>query len=350
MPAERLPAPPLPAFIAKELPFDRYVVRAAGLHVHVMEVAPGARSQATGSGQAATGAGRAELGEAPVAPPSPPGSPQPVPPDAGTRPSGSAVVLLHGNPTWSFLWRKVAISLAGDGFRLVMPDLVGLGLSEKPRDPRWHTLPNHAQVVSAVLEALGLERVVLVVHDWGGAIGLLANADRPDRLAGLVVTNTVVGPPRPGFRPTPFHRFAKAPLVSDLAFRWLGFPQNVLHRTQGDRASIRGDVAHAYRWPLRARIDRVAPLALARMAPTTLDHPSVLHLARAESLALAFRGPAAIVWGDRDPILGRAFSRIAKTLPHATVMHTPGGHYLQEEVPDAIAAAIRAVVGQVGSA
>jgi cis-3-alkyl-4-acyloxetan-2-one decarboxylase len=301
MAAERLPAPPLPDFIARELPFERYLVRLAGHRVHVVE-----------------------------------------------HGAGFPVVLLHGNPTWSFLWRKVARALDGSGLRLVMPDLVGLGLSEKPRDPRWHTLPNHARVVAALLDALALERVVLVVHDWGGAIGLLANADRPERLAGLVVTNTVVGAPRPGFRPTPFHRFAKLPVVSDVAFRWLGFPQNVLHRTQGDPATIRGDVARAYRWPLRAREDRVAPLALARMAPNTLDHPSVLHLAQAETIARAFDGPAAIVWGDRDPILGRALSRVTKTLPRATVTRTPGGHYLQEEVPEAIAAAIREVVGQLG--
>jgi cis-3-alkyl-4-acyloxetan-2-one decarboxylase len=331
MAAERVPARPLPSFIARELPFERYVLRLEGVHVHVVE-------QDTAPSQAG------------VAPAPRETSPSALVPGAPGVAARSAVVMLHGNPTWSFLWRKVAIALAGDGFRIVMPDLVGLGLSEKPRDPRWHTLPNHARIISALLDALELERVVLVVHDWGGAIGLLANAERPERLAGLVVTNTVLGPPRPGFRPSPFHRFANAPVVSDLAFRWLGFPQNVLHRTQGNRASIRADVAHAYRWPLRVRADRVAPLALARMAPTTLDHPSVLHLARAETLAMAFRGPAAIVWGDRDPILGRAFSRVAKTLPHATVMHTPGGHYLQEEVPDAIAAAIRAVVGQVGSA
>ncbi|HYG68774.1 MAG TPA: alpha/beta fold hydrolase [Anaeromyxobacteraceae bacterium] len=315
MAADRIPAPPLPGFIARELPFERYRVRVEGLLVHVVE---------TGA-HPPTGSGRAD--------------PLPL-----------AVVLLPGNPTWSFLWRKVARALEGEGMRLVMPDLVGLGLSDKPRDPRWHSLSNHAQVVASLLDALALERVVLVVHDWGGAIGLLACADRLERIAGLVVTNTVLAPPRPGFRPSAFHRFARMPVISDLAFRWLGFPQNVLHRTQGDRASIRGDVAAAYRWPLRARADRVAPLAMARMAPLTPGHPSLPPLARAEAIATGFRGPAAIVWGDHDPILGRAFSRVANLLPHASVTHTPGGHYLQEEHPQAIAAAIRAVVAQVGSA
>src|SRR5947207_800196 len=84
---------------------------------------------------------------------------------------------------------------------------------------------------------------VSVGQDWGGPIGLRALADRRERLAGLVVLNTVVGPPRPGFKPTAFHRFARLPLVADGVFRLLGFPQNAMRFAQGDRGSIRGEVA-----------------------------------------------------------------------------------------------------------
>ncbi|WP_242355144.1 alpha/beta fold hydrolase [Anaeromyxobacter sp. SG64] len=300
---ERLPAPPLPPFLSRALPFERSVVVAGGLALHVMEAGPA-------------------------------GAP--------------AVVLLHGNPTWSFLWREVAHGLRDAPLRLVMPDLPGLGLSEKPRDPRFHTLENHARVMGAFLDAVVPGRFVLAVHDWGGPIGLAALADRPGRLAGLVVTNTGVGPPRPGSRKTAFHRLANLPVLPALLFRLLGFPQNALHLAQADRRSIRGDVARAYRWPLRRLRDRTAPLALARMVPLRPDHPSVAGLERALAVATAFDGPAAVVWGERDPVLGRALRGVASALPRARVTRLSAGHYPQEEAPGPIADAIRDVARRAG--
>lgn len=261
--------------------------------------------------------------------------------------AGATVVLLHGNPTWGFLWRKVARELAGERLRLVVPDLVGLGLSDKPAR-EFHTLENHARALGALLDEVAPGPLVLVLHDWGGPIGLAAMAERAGRLAGLVVTNTGVGPPREGRRPTTFHRFANLPLVSDVAFRLLGFPQNALHLTQADRSSIRGDVARAYRWPLRRLADRAAPLALARMVPTRADHPSLPALRRSLAVATSFEGPAAIVWGERDPILGRALRGVAETMPLAVVTRVPAGHYLQEETPAPIAAAILDVARRAG--
>jgi haloalkane dehalogenase len=300
-PLPRTLAPPLPAFLERELPFARSLVELGGVRLHVME--------------------------------------------AGRGPT--TAVFLHGNPTWGFLWRRVAAPLAAEGLRVLLVDLAGLGLSDKPRDPAFHTLEHHAQLVGALLDDLAAEPLVLVVHDWGGPIGLGAMADRPGRLAGLVVTNTVLGPPRSGARPTSFHRFANAPLVSAAAFRLLGFPQNALGLTQADRRSISGDVARAYRWPLRRIADRIAPLALARLVPTGAAHPSLAALGRVREVAAAFRGPAAIVWGERDPILGRALRSAAELLPHATVTRVPAGHYLQEETPGAVADAVRDVADRV---
>lgn len=254
-----------------------------------------------------------------------------------------AVLLQHGNPTWGFLWRRVAAALQEARLRLVLPDLIGLGLSDKPRDPRAHTLEAHAAWLGSLVDALGLERLLFVGHDWGGPIGLRMLADRPATVAGLVLLNTVAGPPREGARPTAFHRFARTPLLAALAFRGLGFPQRALHRAQGDRHSIRGEVARAYRWPLRGVSRNVAPLALARMVPIDGSHPSIPGLRRCQELVEAWRGPAAIVWGDRDPVLGRARGRLERMLPHAEVVRTPAGHFLQEEVPAEIAAAVRRV-------
>jgi haloalkane dehalogenase len=132
-------------------------------------------------------------------------------------------------------------------------------------------------------------------------------------------------------------------VVSELVFRGLGFPQTALWTVQGDKRSIRGDVARAYRYPLRKLSDSAAPLALARMVPDSLEHPSIAALGRAQVVVTGYQGPAEVVWGDRDPVLGRVRTHIERLLPNARVTRTEAGHFLQEEVPGPIAAAIRRV-------
>ena len=295
----RLPAPPLPDWLAPELPFDRYSVELDGHRLHVME-----------------------QGE------------------------GRPVVLVHGNPTWGFLWRKVMKELTGEPLRLVVPDLLGLGLSDKPRDPGVHTLETHAGLVAKLIEGLDLQGAVAVGQDWGGPIVFGAFSRVPERLGGMVVLNTVLGPPKPGFRPTAFHRFSSGPLAP-LAYRVFGFPQRWLHSAQGDRRSIRGATRRAYVWPLKGLANNVAPLALARIVPDSTEHPSVPELEALHAFVTSFPGPKAIVWGDRDPVLGRLRRRTERWLPDATVTVTQAGHFLQEEVPGEIAAAIREVAGRV---
>jgi len=293
--------PPFPDWIARQLPegVRRRLVEVGGYRMHVME----------------WGAGR-------------------------------PVLMLHGNPTWGFLYRKVVAALRAEPLRLVVPDLVGLGFSDKPRQASEHRLESHARWLGALLDDLGLEGLVFVGQDWGGPIGLRALAERPGLAKGLVVLNTGVGPPRPGFRPTLFHRLARVPLVSDVLFRALAFPQRILHRVQGDPASISGDVARAYRFPLAGLRNNLAPLALARMTPNTLTHPSMEPLRRCQAFVEGFTGPTAIVWGDRDPILGRVRGRVQKLMPNARVTATTAGHFLQEEVPREIADAVRFVAAR----
>jgi len=290
---------PLPDWLDRLLPFRRYVLQVRAHRMHVMESGP---------------------------------------------PDAPVVLLLHGNPTWGFLWRKVALALGGAPLRVVMPDLVGLGLSDKP-PAETHTLEFHSAQLEELIRQLGADELTFVGQDWGGPIGMSAITalEGKVRLKALVVLNTVLGPPKRGFRPTAFHRFARLPLVSELTFRYAQFPQSLLGFAQGDRHSISGDVARAYRWPLRNREERVAPLALARMVPNSLEHPSVDGLRRIEAFVQAFQGPAAIVWGEKDPVLGRLRRRLENLLPQARVTSTNAGHFLQEEVPNDIAAAIRHV-------
>ncbi len=309
--SDRRPAPAVPPWLERMIPFERSCVEIDGHLVHWMEAGKG-------------------------------------------RP----VLLVHGNPAWSFLWRKVAAALRGEPLRLVMPDLVGFGLSDKPRDPSFHGLASHSRVVARFADVLGLDRPILVAQDWGGPIGLLALAGRPQGPSGIVLLNTIADPPRDGARPTAFHRFARWPAASDVAFRLLGYPLGVLARVQGDPRSIGGDVARAYRWPLRRMADRVGPLALARVGGEMLGAPpwfaprgpgdsTVEGLSRCRAFLETFAGPSAIVWGEGDPILGRKLRRLEPLLPRARVTRTPAGHFLQEEVPDEIAAAVRGVAREV---
>ncbi|MCA9529974.1 MAG: alpha/beta fold hydrolase [Microthrixaceae bacterium] len=297
---QTLPPPALPDWLSAQLPFERYCVRVGPHWMHLMEAGEG-------------------------------------------RP----VLMLHGNPTWGYLYRKVAAALRGEPLRLVMPDLIGLGLSDKPHDLGVHQLAAHSQWIGTLIDHLDLDGAIFVGQDWGGPIGLHAFSQRRERLAGMVVLNTVVGPPRPGFRPTAFHRFGRLPVVSDLAFRVVGFPQIALDRAQGDRESIRGEVARAYRYPLRRISDRVAPLALTRMVPDGPTHPSIPALEECAALAGSFEGPVRMVWGKRDPVLGRALKRTRSLLGDPPVVETDAGHFLQEEVPEVIADAIREVAADL---
>lgn len=308
------PAPLLPPFLATALPFRRGVARVGEHTLHFL--------------------------------------------DEGAWPekAETAILLFHGNPTWSYLWRDVIRHLhAGeDGkplakARVIAPDLLGLGLSDKPRSPVAHTLARHVESMHTLIEGLlegtaARDRVIVVGQDWGGPIGagvaMRLEQRRPGSVHAMLYANTsVLAPVRP-FRPKAFHRFSQMPIVSDLVFRGLGFPQDDLGRVQGDRRSITGAVSKAYRYPLRRVLDRAAPIGLARMVPNAESHPSVPLLDEIGAFVTSFPRPIGLVWGTKDPILGRAIDRHEKALSPVFVDRTDAGHFLQEEVPELLATRI----------
>ncbi|MDB4956637.1 MAG: haloalkane dehalogenase [Myxococcales bacterium] len=256
---------------------------------------------------------------------------------------GHPIVLVHGNPTWSFLWRKVVAAIrarpGGDKLHLIVPDLIGLGLSSKPNGDA-HSIDQHGAWLGEVIDKLAPGPCVIVGQDWGGPVSLRAMADRMPRLRGIVLGNTAIGPPSKSFKPTLFHRLSQMPIVSDALFRGLGFPIGTLHWAQGDRGSIRGEVARAYRWPLRKLRDRAAPLALARMVPDSQTHRSIPALAQCEQIFRTAQVPMSIVWGTKDPILGRVIGHLERLRPDAKIVRTEAGHFLQEEVPEPLADAV----------
>lgn len=290
--------PPLPDWIESQLPFERYMVEVEDrLRIHVME-----------------------QGE------------------------GRPVLLFHGNPTWGYLYRKVAAELVDEPLRVIMPDLIGLGFSDRPGSATDHTLENHSRWMSSLLGKLQIADAVAVIQDWGGPIGLHSVSQHPGLMTGLVVLNTTIGAPKPGFKPTAFHRFYSTAL-GRLSSTWTGFPQNHIGLFQNDRSSISGAVRKSYAYPLN-KLGSDAFVALVRMVPDTMEHPSVGPLIEAGEFAMSFAGPTAIVWGDNDPVLGRLRRRVTRQLPDATVTATDAGHFLQEEVPVEIADAIKDVVSR----
>ncbi|GAB5543234.1 MAG: haloalkane dehalogenase [Sandaracinaceae bacterium] len=251
------------------------------------------------------------------------------------------VLLVHGNPTWSYLWRKVIGMLDGATLRIIAPDLPGFGTSDKPRRASAHQLDMHIGTVSTLLEQLGLRAPITVGQDWGGPIA--CGVGERVGAAGLVIGNTAVLKPARPFRPKGFHRFSHMPVVSDAVFRGLLFPVPIMDRVQGDRRSIGIKEKLAYAWPFLRPLDRAGALGLARMVPNGEQHPSTAVMDRVGAWVESFEGPAALVWARRDPILGRGLRRHSEALPQATVRECDAGHFSQEEVPELWAAAIREV-------
>lgn len=256
---------------------------------------------------------------------------------------GRAVLLVHGNPTWSYLWRKVIGELEGSGLRIVAPDLIGFGQSDKPRRASDHQLAIHIDRVATLLETLEIESFVAVGQDWGGPIACGVAERLEDRLHGLVLGNTGVLKPARPFRSKAFHRLSHMPVISDALFRGLLFPVPVLDRVQGDRKSLGVSEKAAYAWPFLHPLDRAGGLGLARMVPNAESHPTTPVMDRIGAFVDSWQGPAALVWAKRDPILGRGLRRHAEALPQASVRECDAGHFSQEEVPELWAAAIREV-------
>lgn len=297
-----LEAPPLPSWIARELPFRRVLVPTREGRIHAIDDGPR---------------------------------------DAPT------VFLLHGNPMWSYLWREVIRDLraqpGGARLRVIAPDLLGLGLSDKPARPSAHVLTRHVAAIAETLEALGANDVIFAGQDWGGPIGagaLQTFESKGGRVRAMLLANTAVLPVAHPVRSTPFHRFARMPVVSDLAFRLAMFPVPIMDRVQGDRSSMGWREKRAYAWPLRRLRDRAAPLGLARMVPSSSEHPSVPGIDAIGHWVTGFRGPIGLVWGTRDPILGRSLARHQRVLSPVFVEETKAGHFLQEEVPELLARSI----------
>jgi pimeloyl-ACP methyl ester carboxylesterase len=258
--------------------------------------------------------------------------------------AGAPVLCLHGNPTWSFLYRNFARELASDA-RVIAPDLIGFGLSHKLPDPEDYSIEGHVDDVAALVEQLDLRDVTLVMQDWGGPIGLGVALRHPDRVRALVVMNTIGFVPdgSNGSFPLPL-RVLRTPLLGEQLVQGFGVFNRVFVPAGIARPERRGElVRRAYddvqgNWP-----ERAGTLAFPRLLPTGPDDP-VVPLLEAEDRYLAqFRGPVLIAWGMRDVAFGPdILAQWRERFPDAPVLELPNaGHYLQEDAWEEIVPAIR---------
>ena len=252
---------------------------------------------------------------------------------------GYPVYAQHGNPTSGFLYRKVAAALPADKVRMIMPTMVGLGFSSKVPASQ-HTLDNHMRWMNKALSQLDLDRVVYVGQDWGGPVGMGALSLSPDLIEGAVIMNTGLVAPREKRDLSSAHARVKTPIVGELLIETFVdiFPR--LKGAQGDPESIPDSVADLYGNPVRDSGNGKAPLALMRMVPDGPDHESADEMVAIEAYARSLDVPIEIVWGMKDPILGPSLPTMTDLFPDAPVLETDAGHFLQEEVPEEIAAAV----------
>jgi len=251
--------------------------------------------------------------------------------DEGPR-IDEAVLMLHGNPTWSFYYRDLIRRLS-PGQRCVVPDHVGMGLSEKPQDYEY-TLKTRIADIEALLALLGLRRVSLVVHDWGGAIGFGFAARHPHMVHRLVILNTsafaadrILG------------RIALCgmPLVGPLIVRGLNGFAGAATRMAMHRRVLTPDEKRGYLFPYDSWMNRVAVDAFVRDIPVKPAHRTWPILAEVEQGLGQFRDhEALIVWGGRDFCFNDYFlGRWREMFPQAAVHRIEdAGHYVLEDARD----------------
>ena len=248
---------------------------------------------------------------------------------------GPPLLLLHGNPTWSFLYRDVIAGLR-DRFRCIAPDLPGFGLSRAPASYRF-TPAEHADVIERLILHLDLRDAAMMVQDWGGPIGFSAAGRQPERFARFVIANTWAWPKAdPGTQL--FSRLLGGPVGRRLIVERNLFVEKILPGGV-KRKPLSPTVMDAYRGPFRQPASRRPVHVLPREILG-----SRRFLADVERrLAVLTDRPALIVWPTRDPAFrARERRRWERVFPdHRTVLVEGAGHYVQEDAASEIVAAIR---------
>ena len=259
---------------------------------------------------------------------------------------GFPIFLMHGNPTSGFLYRKVVEKLPLNKVRVIMPTSLGLGFSSKIPASE-HTAENHIYWINKVLKELKLKELVYAGQDWGGPIGMGALSLSPELLKGAVLLNTGFNAPKANADLSPAHAIVKTPVLGEILLEVIFSIFERLKSVQGNPDSWTSEVAELYGRPVYESGNSKAPLAMMRMVPDGPNHQSAPSMRRIEEYVNTLEIPAEIVWGENDPILGRALPIMQQNFPNARLTKTTAGHFLQEEVPNEIAEALIRVIEEV---
>ena len=261
--------------------------------------------------------------------------------DEGPR-SGRTVLLMHGEPTWSYLYRKVIAPLSANGRRVVAPDLIGFGQSDKPSERGDYTYERHVAWMSQWLVALDLKDITLFCQDWGGLIGLRLVAAFPERFAGVVISNTGL--------PVGEH-------MSEGFANWLNFSQSIPEFPTGrivsagtSRGLSEAEVA-AYDAPFPDESFKAGARQFPTLVPITRQHASVAENIAAWAVLETFKKPVVLAFSDGDPVTGGGDAEFIARVPGATGQPhqtLKGGHFVQEDSPEDVVRVIEGVISRSG--
>jgi haloalkane dehalogenase len=251
---------------------------------------------------------------------------------------GEPILLLHGEPTWSFLWRNVVPLLPG---RKIAPDLIGFGRSDKPEDVGWYSYDRHVASIVRLVEELDLQGITLVVHDWGGPIGFRFAVEHPERVARLAVLNTAIGGGR-------------APSETWLRFRRMvrdaGGALDVGRLVAaGTARGLSDDVRAAYDSCFPTPESKAGVLAFPELVPAEPDHPNTEPMNRVAEALRGWTKPTVLIWGAADRVLPLEVAHaLAAAIPGAVGVRAIAGasHFVQEDEPEAVAAGIRELLAR----
>lgn len=251
---------------------------------------------------------------------------------------GEPVVLLHGDPTWGYLYRRFIPSLSR-WYRCVVFDHMGMGKSEVPAEPCPYRLGHHIANCEALLLSLDLHAITLVLHDWGGPVGLGFAIRHPERVKRLVLMNTWAFAPWPG---GPFPRLLeliRSPRGDRIVLEKNGYVGPALTGTTHHPERLTETVMAAYLAPFPTPASRRALLCWSRDIPVNEADPSYADMKRIEHALPVFANiPILLIWGMHDPVLSEpVLRRWQQVYPHAATFELEdASHFLQEDAPEAI--------------
>lgn len=252
---------------------------------------------------------------------------------------GDPILLLHGEPTWAYLYRKMIPSLA-EGARVIAPDLVGFGRSDKLVDRDWYSYRRHVDSVEQLVTQLGLGSITLVVQDWGGPIGLRVACTHPDRFTHLVILNTGLFRPGPNWPSEGFMNWR------NFAERNPDLPIGFVMQGATTR-SLPEDVIAAYEAPFPTPESKAGAAAFPLLVPLRDDDPGAAEMAQVGEALAVWDKPVLVAFSDQDPVFPqRAGEKLAAKIPGAIFVPIEGAsHFLQEDKGEEIAQTIREWLG-----